>query len=149
MRPGERFDMIIEPVVMAAVATEDAADPRIVNEDSLAFELDDTNLFRPNAAPNYDLWEPGPRVSVGVRATARAHSGESASIIVGRRWREDRRWLLGEQSRGEVGLVASADRSGQRVRRRARMRLDDQASKFNGSIWSAAKSAASAPPLGT
>jgi LPS-assembly protein len=89
MRPGERFDMIIEPVVMAAIATEDAEDPRIVNEDSLAFELDDTNLFRPNAAPNYDLWEPGPRVSVGVRATARAHSGESASIIVGRRWRED------------------------------------------------------------
>lgn len=89
MRPGERFDMIVEPVVMAAVATQDADDPRIVNEDSLAFELDDTNLFRPNAAPNYDLWEPGPRVSVGVRATARAHTGESASIIVGRRWREE------------------------------------------------------------
>ncbi|WP_167755525.1 LPS-assembly protein LptD [Vitreimonas flagellata] len=89
MRPGERFDMIVEPVVMAAIASEDADDPRIVNEDSLAFELDDTNLFRPNAAPNYDLWEPGPRVSVGVRATARAHTGESASIIVGRRWREE------------------------------------------------------------
>lgn len=89
MRPGERFDMIVEPVVMAAVATQDADDPRIVNEDSLAFELDDTNLFRPNAAPNYDLWEPGPRVSVGVRATARAHTGESASIILGRRWREE------------------------------------------------------------
>lgn len=89
MRPGERFDMIVEPVVMGAIASEDADDPRIVNEDSLAFELDDTNLFRPNAAPNYDLWEPGPRVSVGVRATARAHTGESASIIVGRRWREE------------------------------------------------------------
>jgi LPS-assembly protein len=89
MRPGERFDMIVEPVVMAAIATDDADDPRIVNEDSLAFELDDSNLFRPNAAPNYDLWEPGPRVSVGVRATARAHTGESASLIFGRRWREE------------------------------------------------------------
>jgi LPS-assembly protein len=89
MRPGERFDLIVEPVVMAAIGSDDAEDPRIVNEDSLAFELDDSNLFRPNAAPNYDLWEPGPRVSVGVRATARAATGESASLIFGRRWRDD------------------------------------------------------------
>lgn len=89
MRPGERFDVVVEPVVMGAIATDDADDPRIVNEDSLAFELDDSNLFRPNAAPNYDLWEPGPRVSAGLRATARAHTGESASLIFGRRWREE------------------------------------------------------------
>ncbi len=89
MRPGERFDVIVEPVVMAAVATDDPQAPLNINEDSLAFELDDSNLFRPNAAPNYDLWEPGARVSAGVRATARAHSGESASLIFGRRWREE------------------------------------------------------------
>lgn len=89
MRPGERFDVIVEPVVMASVASDDSQAPLNVNEDSLAFELDDSNLFRPNAAPNYDLWEPGARVSAGVRATARAHTGESASLIFGRRWREE------------------------------------------------------------
>ena len=89
MRPGERFDLIVEPVVMGSIGTDEEPDPRIVNEDSLAFELDDSNLFRPNAAPNYDLWEPGARVSAGVRATARAHTGESASLIFGRRWREE------------------------------------------------------------
>lgn len=89
MRPGERFDMIVEPVLMASVATDDPTAPLNVNEDSLAFELDDSNLFRPNAAPNYDLWEPGGRVSAGVRATARAHTGESASMIFGRRWRDE------------------------------------------------------------
>jgi LPS-assembly protein len=89
MRPGESFDVIVEPVVMAAVASEDAEDDRIINEDSLAFELDDSNLFRPNAAPNYDLWEPGPRVSVGLRATARAVTGENASLLFGRRWRDE------------------------------------------------------------
>src|SRR5262249_15425368 len=52
MRPGQNFDIIVEPVVMGAWASEDAEDDRIVNEDSLAFELDDSNLFRPNAAPN-------------------------------------------------------------------------------------------------
>ncbi|PZO48092.1 MAG: hypothetical protein DCF16_16870 [Alphaproteobacteria bacterium] len=89
MRPGERFDLIVEPVVMAAWATNDAEDPRIRNEDSLSFELDDSNLFRPNAAPNYDLWEPGGRVSAGLRAVARARTGESASLLFGRRWREE------------------------------------------------------------
>jgi len=89
MRPGERFDLIVEPVVMAAWASDNAEDPRIRNEDSLAFELDDSNLFRPNGAPNYDLWEPGGRVSAGVRAVARARTGESASLLFGRRWREE------------------------------------------------------------
>ena len=88
MRPGEKFDLIVEPVVMAAYGSEDSFDPRIVNEDSLGFELDDSNLFRPNAAPNYDLWEPGGRVSAGVRATARARAGQSATLLVGRRWRD-------------------------------------------------------------
>ncbi|GAM99682.1 outer membrane protein Imp [alpha proteobacterium U9-1i] len=89
MRPGESFDLIVEPVAMAAIATDEQPDPRIVNEDSLAWELDDTSLFRPNAAPNYDLWEPGARVSLGVRATARARTGQSASVLFGRRWRDE------------------------------------------------------------
>lgn len=130
MRPGERFDMIIEPVVMAAIATEDAEDPRIVNEDSLAFELDDTNLFRPNAAPNYDLWEPGPRVSVGVRATARAHSGESASIIVGRRWREDQAPGFTDQNNlaGETSdwVAAGQVDLGRNFAAEGRIRLEDE-----------------------
>ncbi|MBS0385556.1 MAG: LPS-assembly protein LptD [Proteobacteria bacterium] len=88
MRPGESFDLIVEPVVMAAYASQAAADPRIVNEDGLGFQLDDSDLFRPNGAPNYDLWEPGGRVSAGVRMTARANSGQSASLIFGRRWRD-------------------------------------------------------------
>ncbi len=89
MRAGDSFDIIIEPVAMAAIASDEAIDPRIINEDSLAFELDDSSLFRANAAPNYDLWEPGARLSLGVRATARARSGQSASVLFGRRWREE------------------------------------------------------------
>jgi LPS-assembly protein len=89
MRPGRNVDMIVEPIVMAAYASENQQDPRIINEDSLGFELDESDIFRPNAAPNYDLWEPGGRVAVGVRATARTHSGESASLIFGRRFRSE------------------------------------------------------------
>ncbi|MDX2233753.1 MAG: LPS assembly protein LptD [Hyphomonadaceae bacterium] len=89
MRSTERLDVILEPVVMLALGSQGGNDERIVNEDSTAFELDESNLFRPNAAPNFDLWEPGPRASVGVRATARSRDDKAASVFLGRRWREE------------------------------------------------------------
>jgi LPS-assembly protein len=117
-------------VVMAAYASNNAEDPRIRNEDSLAFELDDSNLFRPNAAPNYDLWEPGARVSAGVRATARARTGESASLLFGRRWREEQAEgfteanNLGGETSDWVAAVQADFGSG--FGAEARFRLDDE-----------------------
>ncbi len=87
MRTGENVNVVVEPVVSAVYASNGGDDSRIVNEDSIRFELDDSNLFRANGAPNYDLWEPGGRVSAGVRATARARNGYNASVVFGQRWR--------------------------------------------------------------
>jgi len=130
MRPGERFDVIVEPVVMAAWASDNAEDPLIVNEDSLAFELDDSNLFRPNAAPNYDLWEPGGRIAAGMRATARAHSGESLSLVFGRRWREEQAVGFTAQNNlaGETSdwVAATQIDLGRNFGAEARIRLDDE-----------------------
>ncbi|MGD9816100.1 MAG: LPS-assembly protein LptD [Hyphomonadaceae bacterium] len=129
MRPGERFDVIIEPVVMAAYASDNAFDPIIRNEDSLAFELDDSNLFRPNAAPNYDLWEPGGRVSAGLRATARAHTGESISLVFGRRWRDEQAVGFTAQNNldGESSDWVAAGQAdlGRNFGAEARIRLED------------------------
>lgn len=130
LRQGERFDVIVEPVVMAAIATSEQPDPRIVNEDSLTFELDDSNLFRPNAAPNYDLWEPGARVSTGVRATARAHTGESASVMFGRRWRDESATGFTTQNnlagRSSDWVVAAQTDLGANFGAEARLRLEDE-----------------------
>ncbi len=130
MRPGERFDLIVEPVVMGALASDAEPDPRIVNEDSLSFELDDTNLFRPNAAPNYDLWEPGGRVAAGVRATARGHSGESASVMFGRRWRDEPAAGFTPQnnldSQGSDWVGAVQTDLGANFGAEARIRLEDE-----------------------
>lgn len=129
MRPGERFDVIIEPVVMAAYASDNAFDPIIRNEDSLAFELDDSNLFRPSAAPNYDLWEPGGRVSAGLRATARAHTGESISLVFGRRWRDEQAVGFTAQNNldGESSDWVAAGQAdlGRNFGAEARIRLED------------------------
>ncbi len=88
MRAGEALDVVIEPIAMAVVGSNGGSDSRIPNEDSISFELDDSNLFRANVVPNYDLWESGARVSVGVRATASTAIGD-ASVVFGRRWRAD------------------------------------------------------------
>ncbi len=86
---NEGFDIIVEPIAMVAYGTPDANDDDIPNEDSLVFEADETNLFRPNAVTNYDLWEGGARASVGVSATARIGNDIELSTLVGKRWRED------------------------------------------------------------
>jgi LPS-assembly protein len=129
LRPGRNFDVILEPIGMAAIGYGDN-EVRIVNEDSLAFELDDSNLFRPNAAPNYDLWESGARGSLGVRATARSHDDKSASVMIGRRWREDseprfnRLTNLDDETSDWVGAV-DAD-LGQNLQANVRFRMADK-----------------------
>lgn len=139
MRPGERFDIVLEPVVMAAYATSDADDPRIVNEDSLGFELDDSNLFRPNAAPNYDLWEPGGRVSAGVRATARARTGQSASLMLGRRWRDEVDPAFGPRTNmndnASDWVAAGQLDLGRHFSTQARLRLNDETLDIERVDW--------------
>jgi LPS-assembly protein len=121
---------ILEPIAMVAIGSDGGNDARIVNEDSQAFELDESNLFRPNAAPNFDLWEPGPRASAGVRATVRGDNGHSASVAIGRRWRQDAEPLFGVATNLNgtesdfVGAV-SAD-LGPGFGAKVRFRLDDQ-----------------------
>jgi LPS-assembly protein len=88
VRAGDNVSWMIEPIMMAALGSWGGNDDRIPNEDSVSFEIDDSDLFRPNGAPNYDLWEPGPRASIGVRATAVTDQG-SASAVLGRRFRTE------------------------------------------------------------
>tara|TARA_R110002072_G_scaffold256_2_gene1747 strand:- start:923 stop:3115 length:2193 start_codon:yes stop_codon:yes gene_type:complete len=69
-RPGDTTDWIVEPVVQAVYASEASEAGRIVNEDSISVDLDETLLFATNRAPGADIWEEGSRVAYGVRATA-------------------------------------------------------------------------------
>lgn len=86
---GKDMDLIVEPIAMIAYGTPSANNDGIPNEDSLVFEADETNLFKPNAVSNYDLWEGGARASIGVSATARIGKDIELTTLVGKRWRED------------------------------------------------------------
>ncbi|WP_421791388.1 LPS-assembly protein LptD [Hyphobacterium sp.] len=62
-------DTILEPMIQGVIASDASEAGRIVNQDSLTAELDETLLFDHNRATGYDLWEEGTRVTYGVRST--------------------------------------------------------------------------------
>ncbi|WP_337188317.1 LPS assembly protein LptD [Phenylobacterium sp.] len=91
--------VVIEPVVQV-VASPDAkqvvigrtaaGDPVYLNEDSVAFEFDETTLFRSNKFPGHDLYEDGLRMNVAGRAAVLWDDGRRANLLIGRSFRADR-----------------------------------------------------------
>lgn len=88
-RRAGMFDVVIEPTAMAAWGTSGANGDGIPNEDALRFEADESTLFKPNGASNYDLWEGGSRYSVGFNAAARWGVDNSINGIFGKRWNDE------------------------------------------------------------
>lgn len=126
--PG--MDIIVEPIAMLAYGTPDGNDPLIPNEDSIVFEQDETNLFKPNAITNYDLWEGGARAAIGLNAVAQIGKDVELSALVGRRWREDADPAFNELSNlsGEESDYVASVRAdlGRIFEVGARFRIDDE-----------------------
>ncbi|MDO8377437.1 LPS-assembly protein LptD [Phenylobacterium sp.] len=99
--------VILEPIVQIAaspnarqvvVGTSATGAPVYLNEDSVAFEFDETNLFRANKFPGYDLYEDGVRVNAGGRASVFWDDGRRASLLVGRSFRNQSNDVFSPQS---------------------------------------------------
>jgi LPS-assembly protein len=101
-----------------------------LNEDSIAFEFDETNLFRANKFPGYDLYEDGARLNVAGRASILWDRGRRASFIVGRSFRDRPNYVFGVRSglRGTSSdwIVAADAQPITGVSLFARARLDSQ-----------------------
>ncbi|MEZ5936648.1 MAG: LPS assembly protein LptD [Hyphomonadaceae bacterium] len=134
IRTGKSIDIVVEPIAMVAYGTEDANQKGIPNEDSLLFEVDDSNVFKPDVVSNYDLWEGGARASVGLSTTARFGDGIEINGLFGRRWRDqpDSAFdTLSNLSGEKSDYVASVNADfGAPLRVGARVRFDDEMS-FN------------------
>lgn len=99
--------VILEPILQVAaspdakqviVGTSATGAPIYLNEDSVAFEFDETNLFRANKFPGYDLYEDGLRVNAGGRASVFWDDGRRASLLVGRSFRNESNDVFSPQS---------------------------------------------------
>jgi LPS-assembly protein len=89
--------IVLEPLVQLAVSPDarqivtghDATGkPIYLNEDSVAFEFDETTLFQADKFPGYDLYEDGARVNVAGRASVLWDDGRRASFLLGRSFRD-------------------------------------------------------------
>jgi len=83
VKRAAHFTGVIEPVVMAVAAPDTGNFSKIPNEDSQAFEFDDTDLFVANRFPGYDLVDTGQRVDYGLRGGIYADNGRSMRFLIG------------------------------------------------------------------
>ena len=89
--------VVLEPVLQLVaspkaqqiqVGVTSTGAPVYLNEDSVAFEFDETNLFEANKFPGYDLYEDGLRANVGGRVSVLWDDGRRASVLLGRTFRD-------------------------------------------------------------
>ena len=88
--------VVLEPLAQVAVSPnarqivighDATGKPIFLDEDSATFEFDETNLFRTDKFPGYDLYEDGARLNVAGRGSVLWDDGRRASLLVGRSFR--------------------------------------------------------------
>ena len=84
-KPGTTVDWLVEPVISAVAASDDQQAGRILNQDSISLDLDESILFSAVRAPGFDVWEPGHSRIHGSAGHASRYCGwryQSAQCIV-------------------------------------------------------------------
>jgi LPS-assembly protein len=87
VRRGENFSQTVEPIVMAVAGPRGGNPATIPNEDSLAFDFSDNDLFVPNRFAGLDRVDGGERVDYGLRAAIYGDSGGSSRMLIGQSYR--------------------------------------------------------------
>lgn len=100
-----------------------------LNEDSVAFEFDETTLFRPNKFPGYDLYEDGVRLNLAGRAGVLWDDGRRANFLLGRSFRTEQNAVFtnrsGLRTKDSDWIVAADAQPLKGVSLFARARLDN------------------------
>lgn len=131
--------IILEPVAQLAaspnaqqvvIGKTAAGAPVYLNEDSVAFEFDETTLLRANKFPGYDLYEDGVRLNVAGRGTVMWDDGRRANLLIGRSFRADENPVFvdrtGLRTRASDWIVAADAQPMRGVTVFTRARLDSK-----------------------
>ena len=79
--------ILIEPMASLIMAPNGGNPDLIPNEDSLAVEFDESNLFSATRFPGKDRVESGSRISYGLRGGFYSDSGSSSTFIIGQSYK--------------------------------------------------------------
>ena len=83
IRPSQTFTQVIEPMFQVVAAPDTGNTGKIPNEDSRAFELDDTNLFLADRFPGLDRQDTGSRMTYGTNWSAYLPQGSYINAFLG------------------------------------------------------------------
>ncbi|MBV8337047.1 MAG: LPS-assembly protein LptD [Alphaproteobacteria bacterium] len=84
---GDQITELIEPIVGGFAAPSSGNRRNIPNEDSLAFQFWDSDLFRPDRLAGYDILDTGQRVDYGAKFGLYDKDGGSYRALVGQSYR--------------------------------------------------------------
>jgi LPS-assembly protein len=84
---GESMTELIEPIVGGFTAPSSGNRRNIPDEDSLSFQLSDTDLFRPDRLAGYDILDTGQRVDYGAKFGLYDKEGGSYRLLIGQSYR--------------------------------------------------------------
>ena len=79
--------IVLEPLLEGVASPEAKPNPDVPDEDSANFVFDETNLFDPNRAPGFDVYDSGLRLNAGGRATVDFGGGRQGYVFIGRSFR--------------------------------------------------------------
>ncbi|MBC7906862.1 MAG: LPS-assembly protein LptD, partial [Rhodospirillaceae bacterium] len=87
VRDSATLPQVLEPIAMVAASPNGGNSAKIPNEDSIGFELDELNVFRPNRLPGLDRVEGGLRGAYGLKWHAYPTVG-TIGATVAQGWRQ-------------------------------------------------------------
>jgi LPS-assembly protein len=83
VNPGESFTQVLQPIVQLVMSPDCCNSGKIPNEDSRAFEWDDSKVFSADRFTGYDRVDAGSRVNYGFDWTAYNDQGGRAEVFLG------------------------------------------------------------------
>jgi LPS-assembly protein len=90
IHPVGNWNALVEPIAAAFLAPSSGNESKIPNEDSLAFDFNDTDLFRRDRLPGYDILDTGQRIDYGTKLALYGNSGGSYRLLVGQSYRAEK-----------------------------------------------------------
>jgi LPS-assembly protein len=89
VRPSETFTQVFEPLFQVVASPDSGNTGKIPNEDSRAFELDDTNVLLGDRFPGLDKMDTGSRMSYGAQWSAYMPQGSYINTFLGQSFQLD------------------------------------------------------------
>ncbi len=87
-RFGEHSVQTLTPIVVGNLGPYGGNSDKIPNEDSLDFNLDDSNIFDPSPATGYDRVATGPRIAYGGEYAVSNRGAPVADVLVGQSYQK-------------------------------------------------------------